>query len=122
MSKMVLSFVERRARAAVKQAARERYERIGSGIDFRRKGVLVTSARAVRATVPTVVTRVRSQVDKPAPRRTGEHTTSVVPVGELFSAECVCGWVTTRPMGGASAKGMATKHRNSVTVVTGVAA
>lgn len=90
MRKIVLTLSARRALSAKTHAARVRYAQIYS------------RGPAVVLTLPTPV-----------------HETSVTPVeGGLFVPSCTCGELKSHPMSKASAKGVATRHRNAKTPAT----
>lgn len=91
MRKIVLTLSARRALSARTHAARVRYAQIYS------------RGPAVVLTLPTPVA----------------HETSVTPVeGGLFVPSCACGGLKSHPMSNASAKGVATRHRNAKTPAT----
>jgi hypothetical protein len=125
----IMTLAQRRERAARKHAARVRYAQISSGIDVRRKGLLVTSLDRAKAGDATVApqywhklpAKVRAQAEEQEtaavkPVEVG-HVTRVTPLADKYVASCECGEWTSKPMGEGHAKGAATRHRNAAAAV-----
>lgn len=119
-----LSNADRRAMSATKHAYRIQWTALSARYD---RGLLGPQVRRAQANAPAVLPRTAPTVAAPVrpvakvPVSTGLHTTAVQAEGELFRAVCSCSW-SSKPTRESSAKGAATRHRNSTAATLPMAA